>query len=262
MVPVRTITAATKEVGIFLIVYVILIFGLCLFLHVIFGDLRRFSTIGKTITTILLVTLDQLEIDDIFHGTQHEGRLKTNISMITLRLLLQVIFLNNFVAIVLVQYEIARNERRVVSTHQHKRFLSIGVKTTRILSKCRQFICNKCCCCCLKKSITDDETKEYLTFCFRSWYNSLRTSEKSDKQPLRHDTEVIMKEIRKVMRIAKEMEESQRKLNKEIHHIKLSTKHLGRRLNIMNNEILKVTDYTDKVSKPISDFESSNSDDN
>ena len=35
-------------------------------------------------------------------------------ALIAMRLLLQVIFLNNFVAIVLVQYEIARSESRII----------------------------------------------------------------------------------------------------------------------------------------------------
>ena len=62
MVPVRTITQATKEVGIFLIVYVILILGITIALHILFGEVRMFSTIGNTLSTILLVTLDQIEI--------------------------------------------------------------------------------------------------------------------------------------------------------------------------------------------------------
>ena len=92
MVPVRTITSATREVGIFLIVYIILIFGLTICLHIMFGEVGSFSTVGNTLSTVLLVTLDQLSYSDIFEGTQYQDRLKAHIALIALRITLQVIF--------------------------------------------------------------------------------------------------------------------------------------------------------------------------
>jgi hypothetical protein len=238
MVPVRTITSATREVGIFLIVYVVLVLGITIGLHVLFGDVERFSTIGNTISTILLVTLDQLEIGDIFDGTQHHHRLKARMTLISMRLLLQVIFLNNFVAIVLVQYEIARSEKRIVSEQSHKRFLRMGVVITRCMETTFQQ-CWNCCCvsCCGKEKITEQQSQIWLTPKFRRWYHAVRTEHQKAVVPLRHDTEVIVKEMHKLFKMVRGVSENQEKTRNTVNQLIDYTLRLEKKMKQMNNEI-------------------------
>mgnify|MGYP001220967227 CR=1 FL=1 len=237
MIPVRTITAASREVGIFLIVYVVLVLGITIGLHVLFGDVRWFSTIGNTISTILLVTLDQMDVGDVFDGTQHHDRLKSRMCLIVVRLLLQVIFLNNFVAIVLVQYEIARSEKRIISEQSHKGFLIAGVRTTKCIEKCRQMCCNACCLS-VDKQITDQQATSWITPSFRRWYHKIRTTHKTTKIPLRHDTEVIVKEVNKLVKMVQFLTEEQNKSKRQVFTLIDYTAKLDKKLHVINHEII------------------------
>ena len=244
MVPVRTITSATREVGIFLIVYIILIFGLTICLHIMFGEVGSFSTVGNTLSTVLLVTLDQLSYSDIFEGTQYQDRLKAHIALIALRITLQVIFLNNIVAIVLAQYEIARSEKRIVSELSHKKFLKCGVKSTQQISKCRTWCCNTWC----NQQITKIETERYLTRSFRKWYHTVRNSVVTTMEPVIYDTEVIIKELHKVMQLVREVDVEQHASQKEMKKILVFTEALEYKLSKMNLHIdLKFVEMEEKM---------------
>ena len=71
MVPIRTLTNSAKEVASFLVVYSLLISRVALVMHNLFGAILLFSSVGYSLSTVILLTLVQLTESDVFEESQH-----------------------------------------------------------------------------------------------------------------------------------------------------------------------------------------------
>lgn len=209
MIPITALVNAGREVLSFAVVYVILIFGFAVGAHMQFGEVYQFRSLSSSMLTMVLVSVDELDADDIFTGTQHRDY--PRLYMFAFRLIAVTIFLNIFVAIILVQYEIARGESRAIQDHMHRKFLSSGLLVAGTVGH----IGDACVCRpCRGKRTSGPEShagagskKKSAETChtaarrhYRAWYHRFRQRMKNldEHPPLRHDTEVIMKSIRHI----------------------------------------------------------------
>lgn len=192
MIPITALASSAREVLSFMCVFFLIIMGFTIAAHLTFGEIYEFRSVSQTFGTLLLISVDELDSVDLFDGTQHLqfGR----IFIWIVRMTTSIIFLNIFIVIVLVQYEIARSENREVLEHMHQTLLTFGIRITSgfggVVKRC------SCICCCLKDPRNAQET---YTTAFRKWYHGFRSSGHSDSYPpLRHDTEVVMGELHKL----------------------------------------------------------------
>jgi hypothetical protein len=154
--------------------------------HLNFGEVYEFRSIFHSVLTLLLVSVDELDSIDLFTGTQHG--IYGQVFLYIFRMIAAVIFLNIFIVIVLVQYEIARSEKRLIVDEMHQLLLLWGCRFARLYGTCAA--------CCSKKTTSED----YVTT-FRKGYHDWRELQSNDAYPpLRHDTEVVMGEIHKLHR--------------------------------------------------------------
>ena len=125
-------------------------------------------------------------------GTQHGAY--GQVFVYLFRMIAAVIFLNIFIVIVLVQYEIARSEKRMIVDEMHQFLLLWGSRIVRCWGKVAT-----CC--------TDQTSEEYVTW-FRKNYHDWREHGSGEKYPpLRHDTEVIMGELHKIQHFVSDQQE-------------------------------------------------------
>ena len=186
MIPLTALTSAALEILFFFIVFLIVVMGFGVGAHLNFGEVYEFRSIFHSVLTLLLVSVDELDSIDLFTGTQHG--IYGQVFLYIFRMIAAVIFLNIFIVIVLVQYEIARSEKRLIVDEMHQLLLLWGCRFARLYGTCAA--------CCSKKTTSED----YVTR-FRKGYHDWRELQSNDAYPpLRHDTEVVMGEIHKLHR--------------------------------------------------------------
>ncbi len=201
MIPITALISSVREIGSFLMVFFIIVFGFSLCAHLTFGEVYEFRSITKAMITLVLVSVDELDSLDLFDGTQHQ--FYGQVFLYVFRMIASIIFLNIFIVIVLVQYEIARSEKREVMEHMHLVFLSQGTNAARAagkVGKCCFCACRRTCPCCHAWAHIDEE---HCMRRYRKWYHDFRSGDKEKYPPLRHDTEVMMGELHKLMKEVK-----------------------------------------------------------
>ena len=184
MIPLTALTSSALEILFFFMVFFVLVLGFSVGSHLSFGDVFEFRSIMHSLVTLLLVSVDELDSIDLFTGTQHV--FYGQAFMYLFRMLASVIFLNIFIVIVLVQYEIARSERRFIVDEMHSLIFLWGRRFAMLYGCCRT-------CCSREKS------EVYVTR-WRKFYYDFREGKGQETQypPLRHDTEVLMGELYKL----------------------------------------------------------------
>ena len=173
------------------------------FHQIVFGEVFEFRSIFHSVITLLLVSVDELDSKEIFESTQHS--MYGYIYVYVFRMIAAVVFLNIFIVIVLVQYEIARAEKRYVVDEMHAFMLYWGGKIVSMYGSMRT--------CCSKK-----HTKEEYVVRYRKWYHDWRekASGKNQFPPLRHDTEVIMSQLSQIKLTVECLMQNQKKERKQI----------------------------------------------
>ena len=101
MIPITALISSAREVLSFMCVFFLIMMGFAIAAHLTFGELYDFRSISQAFVTLLLISVDELDSIDLFEDTQHLqfGRIFTWI----VRMTTNVIFLNIFIVIVLVQ---------------------------------------------------------------------------------------------------------------------------------------------------------------
>ena len=200
MIPLAALTSSAMEIAFFFLVFFIVVLGFAFGAHIAFGEVYEFRSILHSIVTLLLISVDELDSSDLFIGTQHGWYGQVFVYMF--RMIAAVIFLNIFIVIVLVQYEIARSEKRMIVDEMHQFFLLWGIRIVRIFG----FVAS-----CFR---IDQTSEDYVTW-FRKTYHDWREQGNGENSypPLRHDTEVIMGELHKIKHVVGTLSEQQEKIS-------------------------------------------------